>query len=108
MRAASLAFLLSFSISLDSCSREKGGERITDDLAYLPAYMAVGCFQDVPLVKPGEILGRSEVEPEVVEQPRCLGRPFLGLRGPAPRRIAERRVVFRLGIMDFVTREPVK
>jgi hypothetical protein len=69
--------------------------------------MAVGCFQDVPLVKPGEILGGSEVEPEVVEQPRSLGGPFLGLRGPAPRRVAERRV-FRLGIMKFVTRKPVK
>lgn len=69
--------------------------------------MAVGCFQDVPLVKPGEILGRSEVEPEVVEYPRCLGGPFLGLRGPAPRRIAERRE-FRLGIVKFVTREPVE
>lgn len=69
--------------------------------------MAVGCFQDVPLVKPGEILGSSEVEPEVVEQPRCLGGPFLGLRGPGPRRIAERRE-FRLGIVKFITREAVK
>ena len=69
--------------------------------------MAVGCFQYVPLVKPGEILGRSEVEPEIVEQPRCLGGPFLGLRGPAPRRIAERRE-FCLGIVKFVTREPVE
>lgn len=69
--------------------------------------MAVGCFQNVPLVKPREVLGRSEVEPEVVEQPRCLGGPFLGLRGPAPRRIAERRE-FRLGIVEFITREPVK
>jgi len=69
--------------------------------------MAVGCFQDVPLVKPGEILGSSEVEPKVVKQPRCLGGPFLGLRGPAPRRVAERRE-FRLGIMKFITREPVK
>jgi hypothetical protein len=71
--------------------------------------MAVGCFQDVPLVKPGEILGSSEVEPEVVEQPRCLGGPFLGLRGPAPRRIAERREFkFCLGIVEFITREPVE
>jgi hypothetical protein len=69
--------------------------------------MAVGCFQDVPLVKPGEILGSSEVEPEVVEQPRCLGGPFLGLRGPAPRRIAERRE-FSLSILEFITREPVE
>jgi hypothetical protein len=69
--------------------------------------MAVGCFQDVPLVKPGEILERSEVEPEVVEQPRCLGGQFLGLRGPAPRRVAERREL-RLGIMEFITRETVK
>lgn len=69
--------------------------------------MAVGCFQDVILVKPGEILGCSEVEPKVVEQPRSLGGLFLGLRGPAPCRVAERRV-FRLGIMKFITREPVK
>ena len=58
-------------------------------------------------VKPGEILGRSEVEPDVVEQPRCLGEPFLGLRGPAPRRITE-RWEFRLGIVTFVTCESVK
>lgn len=88
-------------------SREKGGERIANDFAYLPAYMAVRCLRNVPLVKPCEILGRSEVEPEVVEQPRCLGGPFLGLRGPAPRRIAERRV-FRLGVMKFIAREPVE
>jgi hypothetical protein len=88
-------------------SREKGGERIVNDLPNLPAYMAVRCFREVPLVKPCEILGRSEVEPEVVEQPRCLGGPFLGLRGPAPRRVAERRV-FRLGIVEFITREPVE
>ena len=69
--------------------------------------MAVGCFQNVPLVKPSEILGSSEVEPEVVEQPRCLGGPFLGLRGPTPSRVAERRE-FRLGIMKFIAREPVK
>lgn len=69
--------------------------------------MAVRCLRNVPLVKPCEILRGSEVEPEVVEQPRCLGGPFLGLRGPAPRRIAERRV-FRLGVVKFVAREPVE
>jgi hypothetical protein len=69
--------------------------------------MAVRCLCGVPLVKPGKLLGRGEVEPEFVEQPRCLGGPFLGQRGPAPCGIAERRK-FCLGIVEFIARKPVE
>jgi len=75
--------------------------------AYLPPDLAVGGFRDVPLVGPRKLFGRGEVEPEIVEQPRCLRRSLFGLRRPVPCRVSESRQL-HIGVLPLIACEPVK
>jgi len=69
--------------------------------------MAIGCLREVPPVGPGKFFRGGKVEPEIVEQPRCLGGIFLGRCGPSPRRVAKRWKYY-VRVMTLIARKPVE